>query len=137
MANPDRTRKLLIRTAIVTTSTAATLFGAQNLAMLDSKDLQLTPTPSASTTMAVVESPTVAPQISQGLANITIQQSAPSVTILRHSPQPNTTTASISNTTTSVNRSSGVIQPPAPSQVSAPQPVIIQQPMQQVTQSSQ
>ncbi|HRF99131.1 MAG TPA: hypothetical protein PLZ51_28160, partial [Aggregatilineales bacterium] len=58
------------------------------------------------------------------------------VTILRHSPQPNTTTANISNTTTSVNRSSGVIQPPAPSQVSAPQPVIIQQPMQQVTQSS-
>ena len=47
MANPDRARKLFVRSALVTSTTIATFVGAQNLAMLDATRLEtmLTPSP--------------------------------------------------------------------------------------------
>lgn len=40
MANTDRARKLLVRTALTTSATIATLVGAQNFAMLDARQFQ-------------------------------------------------------------------------------------------------
>jgi len=122
MATGDRTRKLFIRSAVLTAGTAATLFGAQNLALLDGNTFQTTNSVSLPTETAQVIT----------LEDVAIVQSAPSVTILRHSgkydnhPRPE------------VNQPSGFsIMPPVPSQVTTTQTTIYQQaPMPQVSQSS-
>lgn len=108
MANPDRTRKLLVRTALVTSTTIATIVGAQNLAMLDANQFLATETP--------VTENVIAPSPPE----ITVLQAAPSIIILRQSGQVSTTT----------------IQPPTPAQIAAPDPVIVQQPVPQRSQSS-
>lgn len=121
MANADRTRKLFIRSAVVTAGTAATLFGAQNLALLDANTFQTTNT--ASLTGETAQTIT--------FENVTIAQSAPSVTILRHSgkyeTQPNPQTNQVSGFS---------IMPPVPSQVTTGQTTVMQQPFPQVTRSS-
>lgn len=123
MANADRTRKLFIRSAVVTAGTAATLFGAQNLALLDGNAFQTT----SSDALSGETAQTIT------FENVTIEQSAPSVTILRHSgkyenhPQPES------------NQSGGFsIMPPVPSQVTTAQTTLYQQqaPMPQVSKSS-
>jgi len=117
MANPDRTRKLLVRSALVTSATIATFVGAQNLAMLDATRLEamFTPTP-----VPVVHA---AP-------DLVIQQAAPSIIILRRAGQ----TGDVA-----VNPAASlpvVIQPPAPAEVAVPAPVIVQQPIIQSSRSS-
>ena len=119
MANADRTGKLFIRSAVVTAGTVATLFGAQNLAFLDENTFQ-TGTLSTTQTAQTVT-----------IGDVTIEQSAPSVTILRH-------TGTIENHPRSESNPSGVslITPPMPSQIIAGQTTIYQQPFPQVSQSS-
>lgn len=129
MANPDRARKLLVRTAIVTTSTIATLFGAQNLAMLDARDFQISPTPAELILLPVPTDSGITSATMQGIApGVTLQQSAPNITILRQSGQ-------IQPSSLVVN-AQAPIMPPQPAQISAPQPVIVQQPVAQTSRST-
>jgi hypothetical protein len=121
MANVDRTRKLLVRTALVTSSTIATLVGAQNLALLDIRQneqiltpttepdqvLLLTPVPSIGTATSVLVTPFVE-----------ITHAAPSITILRRAGQ--------SGPIQPASDQPASIQPPAPVQLAAPDPVIVQ-----------
>ncbi|MCL4876776.1 MAG: hypothetical protein KJ064_08965 [Anaerolineae bacterium] len=121
MANPDRTRKLLVRTALVTSTTIATIVGAQNLAMLDANQFLATETPVTENVIALSPSATVtAAAVIRAAPEITVLQAAPSIIILRQSGQVSTTT----------------IQPPTPAQIAAPDPVIVQQPVPQRSQSS-
>ena len=135
MANTDRARKLLVRTALVTSTTIATLVGAQNFAMLDARDFPIDLTPSSEPNEVVNEVIVVEPvatrtpaPIERAAPNITIMQAAPSITILRQSGQINTSQPTAANVTS--------IQPPAPSQITAPNPVAIQQPVPQSSRSS-
>jgi hypothetical protein len=135
MATTDRARKLLVRTAFVTSTTIATLVGAQNLAMLDAK--QLLPTdvnPNQSTTGLQATDTAVPLSITSTTTDATIVQAAPSITILRQSGQQavfsQPTIPAVSNT----NRAT-VIQPPS-AQVAAPQAVVVQQAVRQRTRSS-
>lgn len=128
MANTDRARKLLVRTALVTSTTIATLIGAQNFAMLDARDFQMnTKTDGSAELVVVTPSATITPAaITRSAPGITVIQAAPSITILRQAGQ---VTTSQQNAPAAVS-APGVasIQPPAPSQLAAPQPVVVQQP---------
>lgn len=123
MANTDRARKLLVRTALVTSTTIATLIGAQNLAMLDASQLQATQTPLTEDVVArsLNENNTPVPVI-RAAPEVTILQAAPSIIILRQSGEVATTLPAI--------------QPPNPAQISAPDPVIVQQPVTQQSRST-
>src|SRR5687768_4670350 len=109
MANTDRARKLLVRTALVTSTTIATLIGAQNLAMLDASQLQATQTPLTDNVVArsLNENNTPVPVI-HAAPEVTILQVAPSIVILRQSGEVAITLPAI--------------QPPNPVQISAPDP---------------
>jgi hypothetical protein len=110
MANVDRARKLLVRTALVTSSTIATLIGAQDLALLDRRQIEQALTPPL---------PTVAPATSiPASPTIEIIHAAPSVTILRRPGQTGPLQPPPAQ--------SAAIQPPAPVQLAPPDPVIVQ-----------
>ncbi|MEO8394149.1 MAG: hypothetical protein ABI700_14260 [Chloroflexota bacterium] len=119
MANIDRSKKLLVRTALVTGSTVATLIGAQSLALFD-QTVQMTPQAVTSTspqTVLAAQPPTAV-----------ILHQAPSIVILRQ-PQ-----SALPNVRSVVN--TPAIVPPSP-QISAPlNPVIIQQQAPAVSRSS-
>lgn len=136
MANPDRARKLFVRSALVTSTTIATFVGAQNLAMLDATRLEtmLTPSPEVAIVTRLPETTMPVP-VERAAPNLVIQQAAPSIIILRHAGQPSEVAVSGSAT---VNRGGDavVIQPPAPAEIAAPAPVIVQQPMVQSSRSS-
>ncbi len=149
MANSDRARKLLIRTALATSATIATLIGAQNLAMLDASQFQSSPTPEADgsltsqpdavfalpmleaggagTAFASATVPTTL--VVQATPDITIMQAVPNIVILRHAGNtaPRITTTSTSNP---------VVQQPAAPQIVPPAPVVVQQPVTQKSKSS-
>jgi hypothetical protein len=130
MANTDRARKLLVRTALVTSTTIATIVGAQNLAMLDANQFLARLTPATVDGMAF--SPNTMPtpvEIVQAAPEITILQAAPSIIILRQSGE----VSAALPVTGSTNNS---IQPPIPAQITAPDPVIVQQPVPQQSRSS-
>ncbi len=133
MANTDRARKLLVRTALVTSTTIATMVGAQNLAMLDANQFLATETPVTENIPAStpVEIPTPVAVI-RAAPEVTILQAAPSITILRQSGK-----VPVALPLTSSTSNSNTIQPPVPSQISAPEPVIVQQPQPQPQQSQQ
>ncbi len=132
MANTDRARKLLVRTSLVTSTTIATIIGAQNLAMLDATQFKLTETPMSESNVALSPNETVTQAVViQATPTTTILQAAPSIIILRQSGEQ----SPILPTTSSVNNST-TIQPPVPSQITVPDPVIIQQPAPQRSQSS-
>ena len=126
MANTDYARKLLVRTALVTSTTIATLVGAQNFAMLDARTFQLTGTP-----LTDHNSTQTSVSITQSAPQITIFHAAPGITVLRQSGQVNTTVA-----VQPVRTNTNTIQPPIPAQISAPQPIIIQQPAPQTSAAS-
>lgn len=131
MANTDRAIKLLVRTALVTSTTIATLVGAQTFAMLDARNFQIDTTPSSEPNEVVVVTPSATRtpvQIEQAAPDITIVQAAPSIIILRRSGQINTSQPTVADVTS--------IQPPVPSQITAPDPVVIQQPVPQRSRSS-
>lgn len=120
----DRARKLLVRTALTTSATIATLVGAQSFAMLDADQF------TAEETVATVSSD----PIMQVAPEITIIRTAPSITILRQAGQ--TTSSSATN-----NAPVAAIQPPVPAQITAPQPVmaqpvVVQQPVRQTSRST-
>jgi hypothetical protein len=140
MVNTDRARKLLVRSALVTGSTIATLVGAQNLAMLDASQFQqLTSvdlSPSAVTQDVQVEIVEVVPptlaetsmppvvEPSQPTATNVITHAVPSITVLRQSGNPG---AVISNTNSNAGSSAPiVIQPPVASLMATPAPVVVQ-----------
>lgn len=132
MANTDRARKLLVRTALVTSTTIATLIGAQNLAMLDASQFLATETPVTDNVDALLPGGTNTPvAVMRAAPELTILQAAPSIIILRQSGEVSAALplngGANSNTT---------IQPPIPAQISAPNPVIVQQPVPQPSRSS-
>ena len=131
MTNSDRARKMLARTALVTSTTIATLVGAQNFAMLDARAFQAT---EAANTPAAPEVVVVPPDavntpvaLERAAPSITILHAAPSITILRQSGQAVRVQPSAPSVTS--------IQPPAPSQIAAPV-VVVQQPVPQPSRSS-
>ncbi len=132
MANTDRARKLLVRTALVTSTTIATIVGAQNLAMLDASQFLATETPVTENVTALSPNTTATPvEVVRAAPELTILQEAPSIIILRQSGEVSATrpvTGSTNNTTP--------IQPPIPAQIAAPDPVIVQQPVPQQSRSS-
>lgn len=128
MSNTDRARKLLVRSALVTSATVATVIGAQNLATLDARELALTPTPLSDTVLVEVSTPAAVERVAP---SIIIQHAAPSIIVLRQSGQQNSAVSVIQSGATTSS-----IQPPAPVQVTAPEPVIVQQPVVQSSRSS-
>ncbi len=133
MANPDRARKLLVRSALVTSTTIATFVGAQNLAMLDATRLEamFTPAPEAAIVNLLTEITTPVPVV-RAAPDLVIQQAAPSIIILRRAGE--TGDAAIS--ANPGGRSAAGIQPPVPSEIAVPAPVIVQQPVVQSSRSS-
>lgn len=131
MANPDRARKLLIRTALATGSTIATLLGAQNLALLDSALFQpttLLPAEPAATTITSTLVP------AQTTPDLIIQQAAPNFVILRHANPSGNSSAAPVNVQSNTAQTDGrvVFQPPVPNALAAPSPIVVQQPGQTV-----
>lgn len=127
MANTDRARKLLVRTALVTSTTIATLVGAQNLAMLDANQFLATETPVAGNVPAPLPNTLPTPaEVVRSAPEITILQAAPSIIILRQSGKVSTALPVTGGTNTTTT-----IQPPIPAQIAAPDPVIVQQPAPQ------
>ncbi len=124
--NPDRARRLLVRTALITGSTVATVIGAQGLAMLDRQTAaNITPGEAADNLVSAVSSgaaiqsgATPAQEIAGLTAQHNIVHAAPSIIILR---QPGKTVAERSP------NQQPIIQPPNPVQLAAPPPIIIQQ----------
>jgi hypothetical protein len=110
------TKRFAVRLSLITGSTLATIIGAQSLA---SVDRHLTTTPD----LAVVSPPvepalTAAPPIVSGVTpSVDAAHVAPSITILRRPGQAG------ANATSNV-----AIQPPAPVEIAAPDPVIVQAP---------
>ncbi len=121
MANTDRARKLLVRTALATSTTIATLVGAQNFAMLDSNSFQSLDNLPLDNVAVDANTPLTIDHVAP---DITISHVAPTITVLRHSGQ-------VANT---ANTSS--VQAPAPSQVRIPQPVVVRQPRAQRSRST-
>jgi hypothetical protein len=106
------TKRFAVRLSLVTGSTLATIIGAQNLAAVD-KPITATPDP-AVTSPQLQPAP---PDISSVTSSANAAHAAPSITILRRPGQAG------ANTTSNVT-----IQPPAPVQITAPDPVIVQAP---------
>ncbi|PJF28861.1 MAG: hypothetical protein CUN52_11310 [Phototrophicales bacterium] len=129
MSNADRTRKLLIRSMVITTSTVATILGAQNLALLDAQSFQ-----SMNTPVAIPLETTTAPTLTDmgDVQSPIIRQSTPHIVILRNAGS----TSADATSTRGQQPSSSVIMPPVPSQVIEQQPIIYQQPVPQVSRSS-
>ena len=121
MANVDRTRKLLVRTALVTSSTIATLVGAQNLALQDVSPTEQVASPtieqSGIPTAAAVSTIEAALVIPISPTNA-VAHAAPSVIILRRAGQ--------SGPIQQQALQPASIQPPVPMQVAAPEPVFVQ-----------
>ena len=130
MANTDRARKLLVRTALVTSTTIATIVGAQNLAMLDANQFLPTDTPATENVSALLPNATPTPmKIVQAAPEITIFRAAPGIVILRQSGE-------ITRTFPSAGSSTTAIQPPTAARITAPDPVIVQQFVPQRSHSS-
>ena len=108
------TKRFAVRLSLVTGSTLATIIGAQSLAAID-KQTTAAPDPTI-TSPQLQPSLTTAPSTFSGDASSAVH-AAPAITILRRPGQPG------ANTTSNVN-----IQPPAPVQITAPDPVIVQAP---------
>lgn len=137
MANSDRTRKLIIRSAVVTSTTIATLVGAQNFAILDARSLE--PALDATNTIVTVDpnsatigdpnSATIGDPnaITRSAPTLDIIAVAPSITVLRQSGTLQNNAVATTHTSQPVASIANNIQPPMPAQISAPQPVIVQQ----------
>ena len=135
MANTDRARKLLVRSALVTSATIATFVGAQNLAMLDTRLITLTATPPSEPAVILplpTENTTVQnaaiSTLQQVAPTLVIQKAAPSIIILRQSQPQGAVQVASAQAPAQGQGNAMVIQPPAPAQIAAPDPVIVQQP---------
>lgn len=120
MANVDRGRKLLVRTALVTSSTIATLVGAQNLAMLDARQVESNSVTTPEPTQPLIEPIIFTPAPTLAVPTAQIVHAAPSVVILRRAGQTGPVQPPV------IQPAAVAIQPPAPVQLAAPAPVIVQ-----------
>lgn len=110
MANGDRARRWLVRTALVTSSTVATLIGAQTLVAIDQPASEEQIQPASQTAL-----PEAAP-------SSVIIHAAPSIVIMRQS-------GNVPNVAQAPSVTPTQIMPP-------PQPRIIQQPVRPVSRST-
>ena len=160
MANTDRARKLMVRSALATSATIATFVGAQNLAMLDMRQFVLDPAltsegetaaPVAATPTLV--SPTPVPTVAAVAPTLVIRHAAPSILILRPGAGRQVSTVAIQPTeptepTPMMPPSALLVAPqpvvvaPAPAinppeaVISAPAPVVVEQPVQERSRST-
>ena len=145
MPQPDRSRKLFVRSVLAGTSTLATLMGAQSLAMIDNLPIdeelpeevvvELTMIPTLATFPTSEPIPTEVEnlQVSEPAEPI-ILKVEPSITIFRQAGTANTD-ANVAITTnqtapsievaSNVTHNTTVIQPPSPVQLAAPDPIVI------------
>jgi hypothetical protein len=138
MPAQDRSRKLFVRSVLAATTTLATLVGAQNLALMDSKPvaenfdnnavLELTPIPTQNSNPineSITDSSVVSQNESVIETTIPILSVQPSITIFRQPGSPsNLANSTTDNTTASLNNNT-VILPPSPVVLQAPEPVVI------------
>jgi hypothetical protein len=125
MANLDRSKKLLVRVALVSGSTVATLVGAQTVAFLDQNPRITESLPAgAPTAVVTLPPPTTIPTVAP------IHQ-APSVIILRPQSSAPNNARPANNTPVIQPHSAQAILPPNPQAISAPAPVVVQQQQQQ------
>lgn len=122
-AKPDRARKLIVRTALATSSTIATLVGAQNLAMLDANRFQQE---AALSPDEIAIAPTTTLTGAPGETGAIIQQAAPSIIILRTAGQAQSQSQSASSQSFSAPASRNIL-PPNPVELAAPPPQIVTQ----------
>ena len=131
MAAQDRARKLIVRTVLVTSTTVATLFGAQNFALLDALHTQADNTSLIISQVEQTSLDTQSPDlISPVSPEITIQNTSPNLTILRRSGSSDP----LAQDSTEVN--AVPVQPAGIAQIAAPEPVVVQQPVPQRTRST-
>ena len=121
MANLDRSKKLLVRVALVCGSTVSTLDGAQTLAMLD-QNTQTVESLAAPAATEVSLPPTATPR-----STVEAFHQAPSIILLRPQPSALDNVRSVSNAPANSAPDSPAILPPNPQEISAPAPVIVQQ----------
>ena len=107
MAGIDRSKRIIVRTALITGSTIATVIGAQSLAILD--QVQLGAASGADATVASADQ-------TQTSTSSVVTNAAPNIVILRHPGE----TSSSTQTTTAQGSSGPVIRPPSPVEVTAP-----------------
>jgi hypothetical protein len=149
MANTDRTRKLIVRTALVTSSTFATIIGAQSLATLDAQQFGQTVQDTQINLAADSVLPPDSVVVARVAPNIVGIRVAPNITILRQPDSASATVNASSGTNANIQppvpeqiiASQAIIQeqvivPPATGQVAVPQPNIIQQPFVPRSRSS-
>ncbi len=133
MANLDRSKKALVRVALVSGSTIATLVGAQTVATID-QTARLNDAIPAATEAAPAPTATMQPT-AQPTALIFHQ--APSVVLLRTPQSPTTNTRSVNSAPVIAPPAAQMILPPNPQAISGPAPVIVQQQQQQAPVASQ
>lgn len=109
-AGLNSTKRFLVRLSLITSSTIATIVGAQSLAVMDRPSVP-------QQNMVVSNGPTV-------------PQAPPSIVILRHPGQI------ALNDTQSAAQLGVVVQPPQAITIAPPSPVIVSAPVQAVTRSS-
>jgi hypothetical protein len=110
------TKRFAVRLSLVTGSTLATIIGAQSLASVD-RHMTATPDPAVTSPQVEPALNTAPPIVSGFTPSATAAHAAPSITILR---RPGQAGASAS--------ANVAIQPPAPIEITAPEPVIVQVP---------
>jgi hypothetical protein len=119
----DRSKRLAIRATLVTSSTVATILGAQSLALIDLQRQAADPTEvSEPATAAPLNSNT--PIFEATLQPRTPAAAAPFIVILRGSTKA---------TAPQTSAQPPAIQPPAPVEIVPPAPVIVQQAAPQVS----
>ncbi len=129
MANLDRSKKLLVRVALVSGSTVATLVGAQTVATIDQNAL------SNSSVPAALPAETLPPLTATPVPTVEIAHQAPSIVILRQ-PSALTNVQPVNSAPPNPPSNNPVILPPNPQEISAPAPVIVQQQAPAVSRSS-
>ncbi|MBK8024531.1 MAG: hypothetical protein IPK19_24660 [Chloroflexi bacterium] len=131
--NADRGRKLLIRTALATGVTVATLIGAQNLALLDRARFDSTGVPTGNPELILVPRNTEPVNVVAVPATSAIRNVAPNLVILRQPGIASASNTAVPSAQMQSAQTTGSILPPNPIALSAPDPVIVQQPGQVIT----
>lgn len=124
------TKRFAVRTTLATSTTLATIIGAQALVSLDENTFSVTPT-AINTSVGLAPQQTSSTDLGSAI-DTPLKAAPPIIVILRHAGQPpvNAPSAAPSASIASSNPPSAAIQPPNPVQVVAPQPVQQQSPQQ-------
>jgi hypothetical protein len=123
MAGMDRPKKMLVRTAFVTGTTVATLLGAQTLALLDQRMADQIDSGSGEVVLPLpIVIATGQPEL---MPTATVLRVAPNIVVLREAGQA---VVAPGQPASAPPANTVAIQPPSPVQLSAPAPIIVQQP---------